>query len=144
MRDVRRAAGAVLVAVSALVLSGCAQVEATVHEPYPAVEIVDGADKAAPKTLTLTADAIRRLEVATVVVEDPAALPFAAVVYDKKGKPWVYTNPTERTFIRVPVTIERITGDTAAVSAGPARGTHVVTRAAIKLYGAETGVGGGH
>ncbi|WP_377643204.1 hypothetical protein [Oryzobacter terrae] len=118
--------------------------EATVHEPVPAVEIAYGGTDSAPATLTLTRDAARRLEVRTQVVEDPGAVPWAAVVYDKKGAPFVYTSPSPRTYLRVPVTVVRIEGDVARVSAGPPRGTEVVTRAAIKLYGAETGVGGGH
>jgi hypothetical protein len=32
----------------------------------------------------------------------------------------------------------------AELSTGPSAGTVIVTRAAIKLYGAETGVDGGH
>ena len=125
-------------------LGSCVAVEATVHEPYPAVKIAEGADDSAPKTLTLTADAVRRLELQTVVVKDATAIPFSAVIYDKTGAPWVYSSPLERTFIRVPVTVEKVAGDTATVSAGPDAGTVVVTQAAIKLYGAETGVGGGH
>ena len=131
----------VLVTVPA---AGCTRVDATVHTPSPAVEIVDGADDSAPKTLTLTADAVRRLELVTVLVADPGSVPYSAVVYDKTGAPWVYSSPQDRTFIRVPVTIERVEGDTALVSAGPAAGARIVTRASIKLYGAETGVGGGH
>jgi hypothetical protein len=131
------------VAVTAL-LPACTAVEPTVHEPVPAVEIVDGADESAPKTLTLTPDAVRRLEVRTVAVEDPTAIPYSGVLYDKTGAPWVYANPQERTYVRVPVTIDRVVGDVARLTAGPEVGTVVVTRAAIKLYGAETGVGGGH
>lgn len=138
----RRTAPLVAVGATALLVS-CAPVEPTVREPASAVEIVDGADDAAPKTLTLTADAVRRLELETVVVDDAGAVPFGAVLYDKKGAPWVYSSPGERTFVRVRVTIEKVVGDTAQVSAGPGVGTVVVTRAAMKLYGAETGVGGG-
>ncbi|KGN30666.1 hypothetical protein N802_06320 [Knoellia sinensis KCTC 19936] len=133
-----------MVLAVAAVTTGCTAVEATPHEPLPAVTIVDGADDSAPKTLSLTADAVRRLELTTVVVEDPARVPYSAVLYDKTGKPWVYSNPEERTFIRVPVTITRVEDDAVNLSAGPPRGTRIVTRAAIKLYGAETGVGGGH
>lgn len=122
---------------------GCAAVDEVAHESIPAISIVDGPTDGAPKTLTLTADAARRLELNTVVVNDPAALPYASVVYDKKGKPWVYTQAAEHTFVRVPITVERIEGESAVVSTGPASGTRVVTRAAIKLYGAENGVGGG-
>ena len=126
-----------------VLLTSCATVEPTAHEPIPAVEITDGADESAPKTLTLTADAVRRLEVQTVVVEDPTAILYTGVLYDKTGGPWVYSSPRERTYVRVPVTIEKVVGDTAQLSAGPGAGTVVVARAAIKLYGAETGVGGG-
>lgn len=125
-------------------LASCAPVEQAVHEPLPAVEITDGADESAPKTLTLTPDAVRRLEVQTVVVEDPTAIPYTGVLYDKTGAPWVYSSPRERTYIRVPVSIKKVVGDTAKLSAGPGVGTVIVTRSAIKLYGAETGVGSGH
>ncbi len=135
----------VTIVIAGTVLMGsCAVVEPTVHEPIPAVEITEGADESAPKTLTLTADAVRRLEVLTVVVEDPTAIPYTGVLYDKTGAPWVYSSPQERTYVRVPVTIDRVVGDTAQLSAGPGVGTVIVTQAAIKLYGAETGVGGGH
>lgn len=140
----RRCLVPVVVLAGTIVLASCASVEATVHEPYPAVEIAEGADDSAPKTLTLTADAVRRLELQTVVVKDATAIPFSAVIYDKTGAPWVYSSPQARTFIRVPVMVEKVVGETATVSAGPDAGTVVVTRAAIKLYGAETGVGGGH
>jgi hypothetical protein len=142
--DRRRALALVVAGAAAAVLPACAKVEAAVHEPYPAVEIQDGADDSAPKTLTLTADAVRRLELTTVALDDPSTVPYAAVVYDKTGAPWVYTQTGERTFVRVPVTVDRVVGDAAQVSQGPGPGTRVVTSAAIKLYGAETGVGGGH
>lgn len=125
-------------------LTACTAVEASVHEPVPAVQIAAGPDASAPKTLTLTPDAVRRLEVQTAVVADAGEIPYSGVVYDKKGAPWVYASPRDRTYVRVPVTIEEVASDTARVSEGPGVGTVVVTRAAIKLYGAETGVGGGH
>jgi hypothetical protein len=140
----RRAAVGAALCLAATATGGCTAVEQPEHEPYPAVAVVDGPDEDDPKTLTLTPDAVRRLELATEVVDDPAAVPFAAVLYDKKGAPWVYTATGERTFLRVPVAIEQVKGSTAVLTAGPPRGTRVVTRAAIKLYGAEMGVGGGH
>jgi hypothetical protein len=134
----------VVAAVIATMPAACATVEPTVHEPQPAVSIADGEDESAPKSLTLTSAAVRRLELLTVVVDNPASVPYSAVVYDKKGEPWVYTNPHDRTFIRVPLTIDRVQGETATVSDGPPAGTRIVTQAVIKLYGAENGVGGGH
>jgi hypothetical protein len=140
----RRCLVPVVVLAGTILLASCATVEPAVHEPIPAVEMTDGANESAPKTLTLTPDAVRRLEIQTVVVEDPTTIPYSGILYDKSGAPWVYSSPQERTYIRVPVTIEKVVGDTAELSAGPGVGTVVVTRAAIKLYGAETGVDGGH
>jgi hypothetical protein len=140
----RWATAATVAGLLGIVSAGCTAVEEPEREPYAAVAIADGADDAAPKTLTLTPDALRRLELVTAVVKDATALPYAAVIYDKKGAPWVYTNPEGTSFIRIPVTIDRVQDQTAVLTAGPPSGTRVVTRAAIKLYGAETGVGGGH
>ena len=140
----RRCLVLVVALAGTILLASCAPVESAVHEPIPAVEITDGADESAPKTLTLTPDAVRRLEIQTVVVEDPTTIPYTGILYDKTGAPWVYSSPHERTYIRVPVTIERVAGDMAELSTGPSAGTVIVTRAAIKLYGAETGVDGGH
>ncbi len=146
MPDLRRAGRALGVGV--LVggaLCACTTARAsTAHKAVPAVSVTAAPTAGAPKTMTLAADAARRLELTTEKVADPTALPWSAVVYDKKGNPWVYTSPRELTFVRVPVTIDRIEGDIARLSAGPAAGTVVVTKSAIKLYGAETGVGGGH
>jgi hypothetical protein len=130
--------------VATIVLAACTAVEAAEREPLPAVSVADGDDESAPKTLTLTSDAVRRLELTTVVVKDPGRVPFAAVVYDKAGHPWVYASSKDRSFTRLPVTITGVHGGVATLSTGPPRGTRVVTRSAIKLYGAENGVGGGH
>jgi hypothetical protein len=143
MRELRTVRAVAAMSICAAVAGGCTAVEETVHESVAAVSIAPAATEGGPKTLTLTADAVRRLELVTVVVDDATAVPYAAVVYDKKGAPWVYTNPSELTYVRVPITLDRVDGQSAAVSAGPPVGTRVVTRSAIKLYGAENGVGGG-
>ena len=129
---------------TAAITSACATVESTVHEPQPAVYIADGEGESDPKSLTLTSESVRRLELLTVALVDRRLVPYSAVVYDTAGVPWVYTNPDDLTVIRVHVTIEHVEGDTATVSTGPPAGTRIVTRAGIKLYGAENGVGGGH
>ena len=46
-------------------------------------------------------------------------IPYAAVVYDADGKTWVYTSPKPLTFVRSPITVARIAGDKAFLSAGP-------------------------
>ena len=131
----------VIVALSA---GGCSATKAPPHKAVSAISIAAGTASTSPKSLTLTADAIRRLELTTEVSTSATAIPWSAVIYDKKGAPWVYTSPRDSVFVRVPITIDRIEGEVATLSSGPPAGTKIVTRSAIKLYGAETGVGGGH
>lgn len=71
-------------------------------------------------------------------------VPYAAVIYGLRGETWVYTNPEPLVFVRVPIVIDYIEGDFAVLTEGPEAGTTVVTVGASELFGAESGVGGGH
>ena len=71
-------------------------------------------------------------------------VPYAAVIYGLHGETWVYTNPEPLVFVRVPIVIDYIEGDFAVLAEGPAADTLVVTVGASELFGAESGVGGGH
>jgi hypothetical protein len=64
-------------------------------------------------------------------------VPYGAVYYDAKGAAWVYVNPKPLTFERQHIGVERIVGDVAVLSEGPAVGTPIVTVGAAMLYGAE-------
>ncbi|MBI4790324.1 MAG: hypothetical protein HY782_25100 [Chloroflexi bacterium] len=69
------------------------------------------------------------------------AVPFSAVVYDKDGNAWTYTNPESLVYIRAPINVDYFEGDLAILTEGPAAGTMIVTVGASELYGAEVGVG---
>jgi hypothetical protein len=69
--------------------------------------------------------------------EKQKVVPYRAVYYDAKGAPWVYVNGTPLTFQRQRIGVERIVGDLAVLSEGPAVGTPIVTVGAAMLYGAE-------
>ena len=72
-------------------------------------------------------------------------VPYAALIYDKQGKSWVYTVTEPLTYLRVSVVVkEEVDEDTMALSAGPPAGTEVVTRGATEVYGAELGMDGNH
>jgi hypothetical protein len=96
----------------------------------------------------LTDDAARRLNVQTVPVRSEAVgtalrpvIPYSAVIYDRSGETWTFTNPEPLVYQRQPVTIDRVLGDQVVLSAGPPVGTAVVTVGAAELYGTELGVG---
>jgi hypothetical protein len=68
-------------------------------------------------------------------------IPYAAVLYDSKGKTWVYTNPEQFVFVRQPIAIDTIVEDEVILVSGPPAGTAVVTVGGAELYGTEFGVG---
>jgi hypothetical protein len=104
--------------------------------------------------IILTEKAIERtgLQIATVretqVSGDPAAapvkrksVPYASLIYDENGRTWVYISPKERTFVRYPVEVDYIEGDTAILRNGPPPDTKVATYGAAELWGEEGGIG---
>lgn len=101
--------------------------------------------KSTIKRITLTPKAAQRLDVQTGKVRQDASgrkvVPYAAVVYDKDGSTWVYTNPQPFTYIRQAIVVELISGEDAVLKEGPDVGMQVATTGAPQLYGAEKGVG---
>jgi hypothetical protein len=99
--------------------------------------------------VTLSPEAVLRIGVQTAPVAErdlaPAQrrkiIPYAAVLYDRAGTTWTYTNPQALVYMRERITVESIQGDTAILTEGPAAGTAVVTVGGAELYGAELGVG---
>ena len=67
-------------------------------------------------------------------------MPYSAVIYDPSGKPYVFTNIRPLTYVEVPITVQRISGNSAYLTAGPPAGAKVVTVGAEELYGVQTGV----
>lgn len=97
------------------------------------------------KRVTLSAKAAKRLAIKTGKMNVDAGgvmtAPYAALIYDRNGETWVYTNPEPLVFVRAPVVVETINGNDAILKQGPEHGTVVVVVGVAELYGAETGVG---
>ena len=133
--------------LAAFLLAACAQGEvAGIVSEDPPVK-VEKNETTGLSRLTLSAKAAERLGIATGAVSAAGAgttIPYAALVYDKTGKTWVYTNPQGRDFVRQAIEVERIEGDLAYLTSGPPVGTAVVTVGTAELWGVDTGVGGGH
>ncbi len=64
-------------------------------------------------------------------------VPYSAVYYDEKGEAWVYVSQAPLKFMREKVKVERVSGDLALLSSGPAVGTRVATVGVSLLYGTE-------
>lgn len=127
----------IVVLVIAGLLSACGPKSETAETVSPSkLEAIEGTDLS---RVILTAKAAERIDVQTVSVSGNE-VPYAAVIYDIEGKTWVYTSPEPLTFVRVPILIDYIEGDTAVLSEGLAADTTVVTLGVAELYGTETGV----
>jgi hypothetical protein len=144
-RRFRWVAGWVLVAN---LLVGCTSVAAEISQaPDPAqVEPIEGSDRS---RVILTDESAQRVGIQTeaIAAADSGAagsllIPLTAVLYDKDGKTWAYTNPEALTFVPVELVIAAVNGDRAVLSSGPPVGTQVVTVGGAELLGAEYGVPG--
>ena len=138
-------AGALIVA--GLQLAACGQTTApkVTHIQPAKVEHIEGSELS---RVILTADAAKRLDIQTAQVSDAEVsgaqrkvVPYASVIYDLHGVTWAYTSTEPLTFIRHRINIERIEGDRAILSDGPAAGTAVVIVGAAELFGTEFAVG---
>jgi len=131
------------VLVSGLMVAGCSDpAEPPSEEAIHIEELESGL-----KNLTLSANAAERLGIETADVADAGAqtvVPYAAVIYDAQGATWAYVAIEPLSFERESIVVESIRGDEALLADGPPAGTPVVIVGAAELYGAETGVGGGH
>lgn len=105
------------------------------------VELIEGTDLS---RITLTAQASERLDIQTAKVEKSGAgkvIPYSAVLYSPTGETWAYVSPESMTFMRHAIVVDRIDGNKAYLSKGPATGAKVATVGVAELYGAESGLG---
>ncbi len=142
MKDRRRWLPLALIGV-VLFAAGCGGSSSSSEESSGPATVyeVDGSDLS---RIELTADAVKRLGIATAAVVDSAdgkVVPYSAVLYSATGETWVYTSPKALNFIRAEVVVTTIEGDKAFLSEGPAAGTAVATVGVTELFGAESGLG---
>lgn len=137
MKHINRLVILVLV-FAGLLLSACGgQIPVTGEKVAPSkLEPIEGTDLS---RVILTAQAAERVGIETVSASRDS-VPYAAVIYDIEGNTWIYTNPEPLVFVRVPIAIDHIEGDTAVLSESLVSDLTVVTVGVAELYGTETGV----
>jgi hypothetical protein len=134
-----------IVLVGGIGLATMTQATATVEVPghvEPAtIESIEGTGL---YRMTLTDRAAERVGLETTSVAEQQVdgkiqrtIPYSAVIYDADGGTWAYTTDEHLTFVRDEISVERIDGDTAYLSDGPAAGTEVVKVGAAELVGLE-------
>jgi hypothetical protein len=130
--------------------SGCSEAGASNEPPTTDTAVtVESAGEDQPARLTVSERGQERLGLRTEPVRAVSgqagvteAVSYSAVVYDADGKSWAYSSPSPRTYIRVPLEINSITGKTVLLKSGPPVGTQVVVVGAPELVGAEAGISG--
>jgi hypothetical protein len=146
--------GAGLAVAAALLATGCAG-SAEEAGPESQVAVVEPVDGTNVSRVTLSAHAAERLGIETALIEHgpvtgPGAsapdsaqtsVPASAVIYDAKGRAWLYTTPEPLVFIREPIVIASELGRVDVLRSGPPPGTTVVTVGAQELWGTEYEVG---
>jgi hypothetical protein len=137
-----RLAAAALMMLVALSLSACKEVEsesAAGYEPSK-LEAVKGAKEDDAKRIVFTKEGAARTDLKTGKVRrngDGTVVPYEALIYDDEAKTFVYTSPKPLSYLRAPVTVDRIEGQRVYLSEGPPAGTAVVTTGATEVYGTE-------
>jgi hypothetical protein len=148
MQHINRWMLVIVLILAALNVAACAETKAanapSKIEPAQ-VEKIEGTEL---NRVTLTEKAAQRLDIQTASVSEEQvdgaqqlAVPYSAVIYDLEGATWIYISPAPLTYVREPITVDHIEGDTAFLAEGPAAGTEVVTVGVPELYGADTGIG---
>jgi hypothetical protein len=144
---VRSVATAAAVALAALSVSACKEIESATVEGYEPAHVKEIAGRDDVKSVTFTAEGARRTGLRTAEVKrrgGDAVVPYAALIYDAEGKAWVYTSPRPLTFLREQVRVDRVEDGRVFLNAGPRRGTQVVTVGAAEVHGAELEIGSSH
>ena len=136
MKHIYRLFIALLIMASLLAACGPKSTNVEKIQPYQ-LEVIEGSDF---QRVILTEKASQRLDIQTAPVRDGNIIPYAAVLYGLNGETWTYTNPEPLVFVREPIVIDHIEGDSVVLSEGLDTGTAVVIIGAAELYGAEVGV----
>ena len=127
----------VLLVFTGLLLSACGpRTSTTQFIPPSELQPIEGSEL---QRVILTEKAAERIGLETVTASG-MEVPYAAVIYDIEGNTWIYTMPEPLTFVREPIVIDSIEGDTAILAESLPSEFNVVTVGVAEIYGTETGV----
>ena len=141
----QRVGRSIVVLAAVLSLAGCGA--ETVAEKYHPAKLED-TDQKDIKRVILDARAAERTGIETAVVREEAVqsangtvmrkvIPYGALMYDKKGHAWAYTQVQDLVYVRAALEVEDVVGDRVLLVSGPPAGTVVVSVGATELMGAE-------
>jgi hypothetical protein len=137
-RSSRPLVAGLAVVAAALVLTACQEVPSNLvkSEPY-SLEPIEGTDMS---WIKLSDDTAARIDLQTAEVRRNGkhkVVPHLSIIYNPYGQVFVYTKPRPQTYLRRPVTVDRVVDDRVLLTAGPPVGTAVVTVGAAELLATE-------
>jgi hypothetical protein len=138
----RRLSAAAVLVIAGLSLSACKEAESESAAGYEPAKLVavKGAKEDDAKRINFTKEGAARTDLKTGKVRragEQTVMPYEALIYDDEAKPFVYTSSKPLSYLRAPVTVDRIEGQRVYLSDGPPAGTTVVTVGATEVYGTE-------
>lgn len=134
----------IAIAAAVLPLAGCEKGGTTVkaNPPKAAAATKQGPDGVMQITLKDIETKYLGIEFAVVTkTADRLTMPYNALLYDPSGGEWAFTSSEPNVYMRTPLKIEAIEGETVFLAKGPPAGTKLVTSGTVELYGIEFGVG---
>lgn len=137
---------ALAAAAAAVLLSGCSGDDEAAVDDYQPSHVTEIPDSDV-KHVSITDDASARigLETAEIVrAGNHVVAPYAALIYDGAGQPWLYVAEKPLEFVRHAVVVDRIDGDRVLISEGVRAGDQVATVGSTEIYGTELGIDGSH
>lgn len=115
------------------------------HEKIQPAQVSGPSTPGSMPSLTLTADARRRLDIESRYFQRSLGgrqvLPVSALLYDTQGVAWVFVEPSPSVFQREQIQVLRTNDNRIVVESRIADSVPIVTRGAAELLGAESGVG---
>jgi hypothetical protein len=78
-----------------------------------------------------------RVQLAEKGGSERKTVPYSSVIYWIDGGAWVYTQIAPLTFVRAPIDIDQIDGNTVILKSGPPAGTRIVSVGGEELLGTE-------
>jgi hypothetical protein len=136
----RLLAAALALVVAGLPFAGCKEAEEESSAGYEPAKLEVQDSEGDIQRITFTKEGAARVDLQTARVRrngEHKVIPYAALIYDDEAKTFAYTSPEPLSFLRAPVTVDRIEGDRVLLSDGPPAGAKVVTVGATEVYGVE-------
>jgi hypothetical protein len=78
-----------------------------------------------------------RVQLAAKGGSERKTVPYSSVIYWIDGGAWVYTQIAPLTFVRAPIDIDQVDGNTVILKSGPPAGTRIVSIGGEELLGTE-------